>query len=264
MTTRAMASGFGGGNGSDGAGTGGDASASSGEEEKNNNSATTTWTGGSVASLETWLRTHGVDPSPFGAGSAKRVDELATEVECGEATLEVVDGAPRRSVRVLQLRILDESRRVLIEARQEWDCGRVRERGTPLSEKLLRGEDWREAAPRAVAEELGSALRPGYALEVDDSTLRRVAVERDSLSYPGLPSRYLMHSVEARIANGFPEVGKKKSEDEDENENDDGGGIGGGEEGFTSVEETSRGRLTATWVWRDDYPLEEGVEVNEW
>jgi hypothetical protein len=44
--------------------------------------------------------------------------------------------------------------------------GRTRERGTALSEKLLAGEDWRSAAPRAVAEELGSILPEDYSLDV--------------------------------------------------------------------------------------------------
>ena len=153
------------------------------------------------------MRTHGVDPTPFGVGTAKRMEELATEVANGETTLEIVEGAPRRNVRVLQLLIRDEAGRVLIEAKQEWDDGRVRERGTPLSEKLLRDENWRDAAPRAVAEELGSALSPGYKLELDETSFTCVAKERDSLSYPGLPSRYLMHSVEARIIDGFPAGG---------------------------------------------------------
>jgi hypothetical protein len=59
---------------------------------------------------------------------------------------------------VLRLLIRDAHGRVLIEARQEWSDGRVRERGTPLSEKLMRDEDWRDAAFRAVSEELGSCL----------------------------------------------------------------------------------------------------------
>lgn len=51
---------------------------------------------------------------------------------------------------------------VLTEAKQQLPDGRVRSRGIPLSEKLLPGEDWREAALRAVAEELGSALQEGW------------------------------------------------------------------------------------------------------
>ena len=219
---------------------------SSSREERGGGGATggdhpSTWTGGSEASLEAWLRDWGVDPSAFGVGGAKALSDLTLEVENGEATLEVVAGAPMRSVRVLQLLIRDDRGRVLIEARQEWEGKSPRERGTPLSEKLLGGENWAEAAPRAVAEELGSALEPGYELVVDESSLAVREVERDSLSYPGLRSRYAMHSVEARILNGFP------------------GGTS--EEGFTSVEDTPRGRLTATWVWRDAWVPPDSVEV---
>mmetsp|Transcript_33547 Transcript_33547/g.53803 ORF Transcript_33547/g.53803 Transcript_33547/m.53803 type:complete len:316 (+) Transcript_33547:79-1026(+) len=194
------------------------------------------WIGGGVASLEQWLRHHGVDPAQFGSGAAKTTQDLVTEVEQGETTLEVIKGSPRRNVRVLQLLVLDARGRMLIEASQEWEGGRMRERNQPLSEKLLGGEDWRQAAPRAVAEELGSALTAGYTLHLDESTLRCEVVERDSLSYPGLPSRYVMNSVEARIDNGFPCTE-----------------VSGDFEGFTSVEETKRGRLTVRWEWREGY-----------
>ena len=153
-----------------------------------------------AASLDAWLRASGVDTARFGVGDAKSLDDLAEEVARGEATvtLDPRTGAPLRSVRVLQLLLRDAAGRVLVEARQEWSDGRVRERGTPLSEKMLGGESWRDAAPRAVAEELGSALAPGYELVVDEATLRVRNVARDSVSYPGLPSLYAMHAVEAR------------------------------------------------------------------
>ena len=76
----------------------------------------------------------------------------------------------------------------------------------PDSEKLIGAEDWRAAAPRAVAEELGSALAPGYTLAVDEASLVRADVDRVSLSYPDLSSRYAMFSVAARIENGLPEA----------------------------------------------------------
>lgn len=48
---------------------------------------------------------------------------------------------------------------VLIEASQRLPDGRVRQRGLPLSEKMIGHEGWRDAALRAVAEELDTALR---------------------------------------------------------------------------------------------------------
>ena len=109
------------------------------------------WTGTSrdVASLRQWLDANGVDANAFGVNGAKSLTDLAIEVERGETTLALDDvtNAPRRDVRVLRLLVTDETwpGQVLVEARQEWESGRVRYRNTPLSEKLLGNEDWRDA-----------------------------------------------------------------------------------------------------------------------
>ena len=211
------------------------------------------WTGGDVDSLARWLRAGGVDPDAFGVGASKSLDDLALEVARGETLLDRVppDGPAVRRVRVLRLLIRDASAvssssaaesssslgRVLVEARQEWSDGRTRERGTPLSEKLLGGERWQDAAPRAVAEELGSCLSPGYSFRASESATTKTT-RRESASYPGLASVYEMITADATV-DGLP-----KSRDV----------VGAGgkiEGGFTSVEETPGGVITATWVWRD-------------
>lgn len=46
-----------------------------------------------------------------------------------------------------------------MEASQQLPDGRIRHRNLPLSEKLLAGESWQDAVPRAVQEELGTVLR---------------------------------------------------------------------------------------------------------
>ena len=155
------------------------------------------WTGTSrdVASLREWLDANGVDANAFGVNGAKSLADLAIEVERGETTLALDDvtNAPRRDVRVLRLLVTDEAKRpgqMLVEARQEWESGRVRYRNTPLSEKLLGDEDWRDAVRRAVDEELGGAIdATQFSLKVDESSVRRTEVDRESFSYPGLSSR---------------------------------------------------------------------------
>ena len=162
------------------------------------------WTGGDVDSLARWLRAGGVDPDAFGVGASKSLDDLALEVARGETILDRVlpDGTAVRRVRVLRLLIRDGSAasdassrassgassssplgRVLVEARQEWSDGRTRERGTPLSEKLLGGERWQDAAPRAVAEELGSCLSPGYSFRASEASVTTKTTRRESASY---------------------------------------------------------------------------------
>lgn len=72
---------------------------------------------------------------------------------------------------------------------------------------MLPGELVEEAAVRAVKEEIGPMevkIRPGtYEIRVE---------ERVSASYPGLPARYVLHSVEAEIV-GLPEEGEFSTEE---------------------------------------------------
>jgi len=252
----------------------------------------TSWTGGSPDSLAAWLRAHGVDPGFASAAksvSTKSIVELATEVRRGETTLESdANGAVIRRVRVLRLLIRDDRDRVLIEARQEWSDGRVRERGTPLSEKMRRDEDWRDAARRAVVEELGSRLAvfstkkdttrtatPTAVVELNGSELRDESVTDDvlltldessvafvsitkstSASYPGLRSAYDFVTVNARLR-GLPEcdetfVSRFGTNDDDASYE--------AEPSFTSTERDADGTtLVATWVWREGYVVDDGT-----
>ena len=248
----------------------------------------TSWTGGSPDSLAAWLRAHGVDPGfASAANDTKSISELATEVRRGETTLEAdANGAVRR-VRVLRLLIRDDRDRVLIEARQEWSDGRVRERGTPLSEKMRRDEDWRDAARRAVLEELGSCLfltkhatptvdadgGEDAASDADSETYRSVArlvtldessvafssiTKSTSASYPGLRSAYDFVTVDARVR-GLPECDGTFAPTRDERETRR--GTENGEPSFTSTERNADGTaLVATWVWRGGYVVDDGTE----
>ena len=245
----------------------------------------TSWTGGSPDSLAAWLRAHGVDPGfASAANDTKSISELATEVRRGETTLEAdANGAVRR-VRVLRLLIRDDRDRVLIETRQEWSDGRVRERGTPLSEKMRRDEDWRDAARRAVLEELGSCLfltkhatptvdadgGEDAASDADSETYRSVArlvtldessvafssiTKSTSASYPGLRSAYDFVTVDARVR-GLPEcdetfVSRFRANDD---------ALCEAEPSFTSTERDADGTtLVATWVWREGYVVDDGT-----
>lgn len=55
---------------------------------------------------------------------------------------------------------------VLIEAGQRLPDGRLRQRGLPLSEKMIGQEDWQTAAVRAVSEELATALPQDWRQQV--------------------------------------------------------------------------------------------------
>ncbi|MCB9527560.1 MAG: NUDIX hydrolase [bacterium] len=143
------------------------------------------------------LRAHGLDLTPWGHGAAKTIADLWRELHTGDATL---DPAPlHRRVAVVELWIR-RGDRVLIEADQHLQDGRTRPRRRLPAEKMRPGEPPAEAALRCLAEEM--AIAPARV------TLGRVLPPRlrttDSPSYPGLPSTYAMHRVEATVA-GLPD-----------------------------------------------------------
>ncbi|KAI8565145.1 hypothetical protein RHMOL_Rhmol03G0238000 [Rhododendron molle] len=87
----------------------------------------------------------------------------------------------------------------------ELSDGTVRDRNRPLSEKMKPGETLEAAVARAVREELGSVIGDGDGVVriVPDSYVKKVE-ERVSVSYPGLPARYVLHSVDA-VVDGLPD-----------------------------------------------------------
>ena len=210
------------------------------------------WLGGTVESLTAWLLKHGVNPEDN--PEVKTLSELATEVDRGETTLDVKDdGTAVRRVKVLRLLIRNDANKILIEAKQVWSDGRVRFRGTPLSEKMIANEEILVAATRAVEEELGSCLKPWYELFLDESSIAHTKTGYGkSNSYPGLRSQYHFVTMDARVT-GLP---KAVAPETDENE------INSQklsrstkallrEPCFTSTEDLGDDKtLTATWVWR--------------
>lgn len=143
-------------------------------------------------SLASW----GVKPG------TKNVHNLWLELSEGETSL-VDSSPPLRTVNVVSIRILGKDNLVLVESRQELSDGSVRDRFRPLSEKMKPDETPEEAVARAVKEELGSIIDSGFVRIVPGSYQKKLE-ERNSLSYPGLPARYVLHSVDAWVE-GLPD-----------------------------------------------------------
>ncbi|XP_022762926.1 uncharacterized protein LOC111308666 isoform X2 [Durio zibethinus] len=143
-------------------------------------------------SLTSW----GVKPG------TKNVHNLWLELSEGETSL-VDSSPPLRTVNVVTVRILGEDNLILVESRQELSDGSVRDRFRPLSEKMKPHETPEEAVARAVKEELGSIIDSGVVRIVPGSYQKKLE-ERNSVSYPGLPARYVLHSVDAWVE-GLPE-----------------------------------------------------------
>ncbi|KAG5381958.1 hypothetical protein IGI04_033428 [Brassica rapa subsp. trilocularis] len=147
--------------------------------------------------------------SPHGESKpgTKNVHNLWLELSDGETSL--ADSTPPvRTVNVVSVRVIGEDGKVLVESHQELSDGSVRERFRPLSEKMKPEETPDEAVFRAIKEELGSIFNGendvGERIKILPGTYSRRVEERNSLSYPGLPARYALHSVDATVR-GLPE-----------------------------------------------------------
>lgn len=151
------------------------------------------------ADLASWLAASGIDVTAWGQGTTKSVANLWDEFVKGEMSLQ--NSPPLRIVQVVQV-IIRQGDRILIEAGQEFGDHRQRARHHPPSEKLESGETHQAAALRCLEEELG--VQP-QAVQLIHATYRQRQTETDSLSYPGLKSRYQFHIIEARVE-GLPSI----------------------------------------------------------
>lgn len=79
-------------------------------------------------------------------------------------------------------------------------------------------EDVESAVVRAVREELGSILSvpaaDGHIVKVVPGSYGKKVEQRNSVSYPGLPACYILHSVDAWVE-GLPDVDFCTEEDEE-------------------------------------------------
>ena len=154
-----------------------------------------------IRSLISLLQENNVDPSPFGQGEAKTLQHLLKEVKEGETVFEVEGGVLRRVISLVSIKIQSPYGGSLVEDRQIFKDGRVRERGlTALAEKFKPGENPFAAAKRALQEELGVSAEIADTLTfLEGGTEEKV---KTSPSYPGLVSVYRVTnlSVELTIA----------------------------------------------------------------
>jgi len=151
-------------------------------------SENTEFTGRSETELAAWLGSKGIDTSLYGKGTSKPVQFLLQEISDGESVLtaEASGIGVRRRVSVVNVSLRNSRGMRLYEAQQVLPTGVVRSRGLPLSEKMLPGESWCEAAVRGVTEELGPILPGGVEVVVDEATYNKEEEIKQSQSYPGL------------------------------------------------------------------------------
>ncbi|CAM0909831.1 unnamed protein product [Alopecurus aequalis] len=180
--------------------------------------------------LAAYLRPRIPAPALASWGSApgtKNLLNLFLELSCGDCTLlpSAASSPPAalvvRAVEVATVRIRNRRGALLVETRQLLSDGTLRRRGPrPVSEKMRPGESPEAAAARAVREELGERVR----VRILGAGAEPRVEERESVSYPGLAARYVLHAVDAELVEGLPEEGEFDTEESGEGEGHDGGG----------------------------------------
>jgi hypothetical protein len=171
---------------------------------------------GSSSDLITVLAEHGVDTDLWGSGGAKTVGHLLAELRDGDCALEARGDSLVRRVKNVWIDVVatvDGTQRRLVERRQVFTDGRIRERDLPasLGEKCKIDEDPAVAAERGVAEELGIVVR----LAVVPATPR--VNPQGPPSYPTLTTVYdtswfsVDLPLEQYVAEGYVERQEDKS-----------------------------------------------------
>lgn len=145
-----------------------------------------------LVAFKKFLDEHGIDYASWGEGPTKTVERLFYEYLSGETTFLIKKKRLIRIVKRVQIVVYYRSSKGtlyrLIEERQVFKNGAVRKRSRSrsLSEKMIPGERAKDAAMRAMKEEIGVAgLEPALFQKLP-SIKRGKAVS--SHSYPGLPS----------------------------------------------------------------------------
>ncbi|KAI6693212.1 hypothetical protein NL676_020922 [Syzygium grande] len=105
----------------------------------------------------------------------------------------------------------------------------VRHRCLLLSEKMRPSETPEMAVIRAVREELGSVIwvevgNIGDVVRIVPGSYKMKVDEKNSISYPGLPARYIFHSFEVEVE-GQPEDAEFCTEEEEEYEGSGDAGV---------------------------------------
>ena len=147
--------------------------------------------------LEKWLKKHGIRYDEWGHDGSKSLSNLWQELKAGE--IQLSDNPPLRLVNVVQI-VIRQGDFLLVEVEQEFFDGQRRYRDQPPSEKVKPGETIQDAAYRCLQEELGIA--PEQILLQKDNH-RQHQKKSNSISYPGLPSQYNFHLLEAAVS-GLP------------------------------------------------------------
>ena len=155
-----------------------------------------------IVELQELLRRHGLDSDKYATGKAKTLDHLLHEVRSGECSLFLEEGVLIRGVELVGLNIT-RGNQVLEELFQEFYEGqrrRTRKLDASAGEKMKPGETPEKAVKRLVKEEFPILLSSLGTLSRGDDISRGA----ESLSYPGLVTKYTIHMFSIELSIELP------------------------------------------------------------
>lgn len=153
-----------------------------------------------VHELKALMHAHEIDLSRWGHGDAKSLDDLWREISSGEIYMQA--NPFRRVLTGVVSVIIRRGDKVLVEHKQVLADGRTRQRDILPSEKMKNDESYVDAVTRCLREELHVCPEN---VEILKSSYQQKRELRQSTSYPGLLSEYIIHSVEVRVV-GLPDT----------------------------------------------------------
>lgn len=149
--------------------------------------------------FSSYLAGFGIPVDIWGQGAAKTIGHLLREVNDGETVLTQRGKELLRQVEFAAVNVIYRNGREvyeLVEDRQEFRDGRVRRRdtGSSVSGKIQPGENPKDAAERALREELCITGRVNLKGDNKSEEIK------ESPSYPGLRTQYLRFSFQAELS----------------------------------------------------------------
>lgn len=149
--------------------------------------------------FSSYLAGFGIPVDIWGQGVSKTIGHLLQEVNDGETVLTQRGRELLRQVGFAAVSVIHRNGGEvyeLFEDRQEFRDGRVRRRdtGSSVSEKIQPGESPKDAAERALREELGITGR------VNLKSGNKSEEIKESPSYPGLKTQYLRFDFQLELS----------------------------------------------------------------
>jgi hypothetical protein len=153
----------------------------------------------SIVDLSKSLLAEGIDLEKWSPSlGTKSVTDLQAEIDVGETQLQSIEGILTRVVKVVNVAVrveIGDRSFLLVEDKQIFFTGAIRERGLKcLAEKIINDEQQEIAARRALQEEIGLNFEGELVLIGEE------VKQQSSPSYPGLSTQYQIFSYQIVLA----------------------------------------------------------------